>query len=1483
MVLQPPPRMPAPSPTAQLDAWMAQQQKNDVPFAQAEAAYHAALRFQAQRQYQQDLASGMAPSEALAKWAPLMFSTPKPQSLSGVASLIRATTPPAMTPYQADEMKFRREQAANKTVNIGPSVDRIHKLEQQLDTMAEEQAGDRVKNGQASSEEQAKKLPPFGPLADEKRAQLIALRNEVNKAQGRSTMGPATTATRTQASPVATPKIAPPIPRGRGTVLPMESKEPGARVLGMGEPLVQIPRLEASNPAFQAFLTGATGQLPSKRFAETTAAAANVAKGLPEFMTSPLGVATAPIAAAGGLPARLLGLGFAGQMAAGVPESAREAGRLSIEGTGQEAKEALLGLGANIVLPATLAAWALSRKPVAKTVEEPPVEAPKSPEPPGTPLPAAAVEFNEAQKAAEPTPLPPEAQAAEQARLAAELGQEETPKAATTPTLDLKSASEASPAEFFKQSKAVTDAALAKKGPSLQVTAENAFRANPDVAAWEKAYADAQKDASEAMATMRKAIDKAIAEGKPTDQVMIDGQDAMVGAAQKAQFFSEGLKIAKAEAKPTPPAVEDVAKSTNVPQNVPQNIQDLINDIETMPVREREAIIGQILPEVSRETHEGVADLSPVERSAAKEDELSKLRTQLSSSREAYDSAVRIVRGSGRGGAAPPGLQQAVAGDVPVPKVPPEAAQTGSVVAPNMGPGAAAAADQPAAPRQALAAAAPVETGAARPLGLISAASHGLNTFLNELRVIGRGIAGQTMPRTTASNRPAGEAGARYLASSLAALPEARKFSTATLEGTGVDPVKFGAALVEDNLNSIRESFRAQVTELMSEGKQDEADAARAAADNVGTLIGSPKAPFKTQDEYFDYLKQPEVQRAISQHIQQWKDVVEPMYREAQSLDPDVELPTRGQQTGARVNLKVLFPDEETTPTSRGVGASSLTKTFKRKSPFAIKAKGSGERYEVNYHDIIANTFQRQLEIANKNAFDRTLIQTGNAIAAPPGRTVEIGGKRAVPFPLQRRVLLTDGRAIPMGQNLYVRSDLAGEYRRASNVDERFRIPYLTATLNGLNKAALAGLTDFTVHTSNLMTALFNRPNSGGLLTDTLLSLTGRADVPVTLTKALIKGFKNNQGQLADLAEIAATRPEQPGFKWGTGAILRKIDATTRLVLDDTFTSLAEQGLVENTETARREYTNQVGQYNRRAQGPLTRFLRETGFGPFVTAGKTFNALGVKMATLSPGAPGANLAASAALRANVLAKWVGGAALIGTLNYLLTKGKGGGVMGRKGTPLGYIDTGTNGKDGRAQLIPAADIVGLGRALRITGVKGAIDAKRFGLTDADAVEGASRDIINAAIGPAAGPVVRFGFIAASGYPPAVKVGRASPVAAPGASQQLENIKAAAKQANPLVASYFDYKQDKPVAEILKRQLPRFSLTPGKPPELIDRYPKVVNLAQTYAYVDYLASQARSMDQSQRNKFLRDALSKVDSEHRDLMTNLLIRKKIRFSSP
>lgn len=67
----------------------------DLPLAEAEQAVSAALKFQAVRGYQQDLARGVTPNEALAKWAPIMFTAPKAGNLAGAASLVRATRPEA--------------------------------------------------------------------------------------------------------------------------------------------------------------------------------------------------------------------------------------------------------------------------------------------------------------------------------------------------------------------------------------------------------------------------------------------------------------------------------------------------------------------------------------------------------------------------------------------------------------------------------------------------------------------------------------------------------------------------------------------------------------------------------------------------------------------------------------------------------------------------------------------------------------------------------------------------------------------------------------------------------------------------------------------------------------------------------------------------------------------------------------------------------------------------------------------------------------------------------------------------------------------------------------------------------------------------------------------------------------------------------------------------------------------------------------------
>jgi hypothetical protein len=137
------------------------------------------------------------------------------------------------------------------------------------------------------------------------------------------------------------------------------------------------------------------------------------------------------------------------------------------------------------------------------------------------------------------------------------------------------------------------------------------------------------------------------------------------------------------------------------------------------------------------------------------------------------------------------------------------------------------------------------------------------------------------------------------------------------------------------------------------------------------------------------------------------------------------------------------------------------------------------------------------------------------------------------------------------------------------------------------------------------------------------------------------------------------------------------------------------------------------------------------------------------------------------------------------------------------------------------------------------------------------------------------------VAASGYQPAIDVGRAAPVARPGENQIGVNVAEALKEANPIVGTMLDVHDKKPTDEILARQIPRFTLTPGKPPEMIANYPRIVGLAQTFAYADYIVSQSRKMDQERRNAFINQAISRLDPEQQAMVANNLKRRKIEWT--
>ena len=742
----------------------------------------------------------------------------------------------------------------------------------------------------------------------------------------------------------------------------------------------------------------------------------------------------------------------------------------------------------------------------------------------------------------------------------------------------------------------------------------------------------------------------------------------------------------------------------------------------------------------------------------------------------------------------------------------------------------------------------------------INALSEAAKSALESVKGWFGAVAGKTFPKTTLADRQLGELGARWISSRIAAKPKAEIYVAEVLGDSGLSARDVGAALTEDNLRSIKAAFGSAGDER---------------AGDVQTLIGKPNSPFKTEREYQDFISNPKFKEVVERHKDLWQATVEPQYREAMRIDPDVELPSRGLQTGARVNLRAVQEGDNARNVVRTVSPGNLLGTMRRKSPFGVQATGAGEAYHTDLHDLMENTFGKQDEIANKNAFEKKLVDTGNAIVGKPGQQVNIKGQPAVPFPLQRQTLMLKGadgtKAVGQNQVLYVNRRLATEYRIGANVDFRPPPGVLSKVNAALNKIAIASGTEATTHVMNLGSALFALPTTGAkLMNDSLLTTFGRADIPVKIVQVVRKSMQDNRAQLAGLSEIGAMKEHyEPTRIWGMrqgSQLIQWMDKNTRLVLDDAYQNLAKQGLVEDSETARREFVNQVGQYNMRAQPYLMGQMRKLGISPFVTAGKNFNALAVREATLSPGVKASSVPASIALKVNLLSKWVGSAAIILTANYLLTKDKGGGVMGRPGTPLGNVDTGSTDKNGRNVLVNVLNITGQGRALRVTGLKGFIDAERMGLPASNGIDTAGRDIINSAIGPWAGPAARFAVGAASGYPTAINVGRAYPVTPPGQSQHLSDFKNAVINASPIGGGIQKMMQPQGQGwwEIVKSQFPRLVPQAGRSASMNANYPEIVQKAQANGFMEDVIHAARSVPPDQRHDFLQAQISRLPAE-------------------
>lgn len=737
-----------------------------------------------------------------------------------------------------------------------------------------------------------------------------------------------------------------------------------------------------------------------------------------------------------------------------------------------------------------------------------------------------------------------------------------------------------------------------------------------------------------------------------------------------------------------------------------------------------------------------------------------------------------------------------------------------------------------------------------------------------------KGAAGEALPRMVAANTEAGEAGVSFASARIAAPLKAQLFVQEALKNTGVDPIELGAALTEDNLRAVNDQRIA--------AGENPADV------NVNTVIGKRGSPFATEADYQSFLADPATQAAITQYKAVWDAVKDPQYRLAASIDPATPLASRGRQTDARINLYGVRAGEPLptgTQIAGGGGGGNLLATLRRKSPFARKATGESDSYVIDLRDIMAHSMEQEYAIAQKNRMDNALVEGGDAAVVREGQDAPIlKGEATVRFPYRRLTIVKEGEPpVPLNANLYVRKSLAPEYRALHGTDAPLTIPGLTKVGERLTRASLVGLSEGTIHASNLLTAVITRPGpTSSLLANTALKTFGRADFPVTLALIVKNALTASTKQLSELAEIGALKEGYSGTM--LAPILNRLDKGVRVTLDNVYQGMVDKGVLQDTVANRREFVSQVGQYNKRLQGPLIRALRESQIGPFATAGRNFNVLGVRTAFLSPGAKASSAAHAAALRAEALAGVVGVAALAAAWNFART-----GQVAPPGVHLGDLYL-SQDESGRQKVLPLADLMGYGRAMRVTGIRGVVEAKRAGLPTAYAIDQGLRDVASAAISPALGPSVRFGVMAASGKRADLlldpNAATEAPRVAPGSPipQRVANTVYAATQANPVVGSISDIYQGKTASEIASRQFTRFAPKSAPAPDLVEKLPRIVERKQMEDYIDDVGRRVRKLSPEAAGALfdsVREAIANLESatgrEKAELRSRLKMKEK------
>lgn len=757
-----------------------------------------------------------------------------------------------------------------------------------------------------------------------------------------------------------------------------------------------------------------------------------------------------------------------------------------------------------------------------------------------------------------------------------------------------------------------------------------------------------------------------------------------------------------------------------------------------------------------------------------------------------------------------------------------------------------------------------------------------------------KSLQGHVLPKLSARDENATNATVRFAVAHVAGPRIAADFSARVLgKEYKNEPFRrlLGAVLVEDRLRGIRKAAQDR------SAAATDPDAKKAADDEakkVTSIVGAPNSPLATEQQYQDALKDQNIKSAVAAHQAILEPYMQATFRYLQE-DPAAQFPTPGPDTGAFVNLKALDPNE---PDESGVAPSgkrgNLQKFYKQRSAFAVHATGSADWYEIDYQKIVENTVTRDLERAAKNKMYDALKAAALAIEAKPGAKFKMadGSESSVPEiegkPARRIEIVRkgrpagDGKATTHIKNLWVAASVYPEVYTAGDPTESLRSTLPAAIANSTTALQVIGLTDFVSHATNILRGVAGNLNVThgpvALRLGRFLQMGKPLEALVRIGHAAYQVGRDTPAvrkQLAELASIGALRPA--AYKGWTLKFLKALDSAGRVAMDSVYKEAVKAGF-KDSEALRREFSNQLGQYEPRLHAAFLRAMREMGIAPFAVAGTTFNRQAVRAlmggSTLKAGG---RVGGATAWLGRIVGTMVASLVMAGIANWML----GGSMNGRPGVPFGAIDTRKDDAKGKPIYVDPLSWSGARRGLKLIGAQAIAEGLRYGRGKGDITDDAMTDILMGGIHPWAGPIVTTGAIALTGKD--LRGVQVAPVARPDQSQRLSNLKAAAEHANPMVESFIEGEQRGGVGQglidsIVKPFERAAGIGSGTPPNDLARH-----FAELKDYIDDLDHRARKLPRGERRAFIAAETSGMPMRDKGRVLDELYERRQVLSRP